>query len=255
MAGRRNRRRGAARAVESAVQSLTAKLANATLQPSRPGRRRRARQRVVAVNVPAAEGSFANVVAGRGRRRGRRNRGGGGPGPSIGNGGQITITRCELLRTVSTTANKTESLFAIPLYPSTDQMSFLFRLASCYCRLQWASMRIDWRPSVGTTTNGIITYGVRFAEADLTTAPTSRLDVASLFPVNDHPVWQTGNPLVLSKELLMSRKWYSLLTKDGVDLAPGGLQVGLSHDSTAAAQSRGEFWVTYTCILDGTRSG
>lgn len=254
MAGKRNRRRRV-RNLDSAVQSLTAKLANATLQAPMPARRRRRRgQATVALSVPAGEGSFANVVAGGGRRRGRR-RGGRGPGPAIGNGGQISITRCELLRTVSTTVNKTESVFAVPLYPSADQMGFLFRLASCYCRLRWVSMKIEWRPSVGTTTNGIITYGVRFAEADLTTAPKSRLDVASLFPVNDHPVWQTAAPLVLSQELLMSRKWYSLLTTDGVDLAPGGLQVGLSHDSTAAAQSRGEFWVTYTCVLDGTRSG
>ena len=162
------------------------------------------------------------------------------------------LTRDELLVTVATTASKTESVFTKPLVPSAGVMPFLFRLSSCYQRIRWLRAHITWRPACGTSTNGIITYGVAFNNSG---SVTSRDLVAALTPCNDHPVWQSsGNaPLVIPGDMLMSRKWYALnsTATDRFDETLGTFCVGLTHDSSNAA-SRGEFWISYTVEMEGT---
>lgn len=145
-------------------------------------------------------------------------------------------------------------------------MKFLGKLAACYTRLRWDAMRFDWRPAVGTTQSGIITYGTRLMDDDTLvngqpTPPKDRLVVSSLFPVNDHPVWQTAAPLIVNKKLLQSRQWYATSQSGGLpaapfdafDYAPGSLQIGVQC-STDTDLFLGEIWVSYTATLDGTRS-
>jgi hypothetical protein len=199
--------------------------------------------------------------------RRRRNPVGGLP-PSIGNGGQITITRCELLFAVRVPADSkvVEHLGAIVLAPSAAEgdlpvaMPFLFQLAKAYSRIRWLDMAVEWRPACGTTTNGIITYGARLmdqAKDGKLQLPASRIAVSALYPVNDHPVWQTSKIRIPAK-LLQSRLWYATDTSrvadgDLFDTAPGTLEYGLSVDASTTARVYGEFWVSYRAQLDGCR--
>lgn len=192
------------------------------------------------VAIPAAVGSVSAV-------RAQRN------SAKIGNGGRIKLTRDELLCTVATTANNVTSVFTKELKPSAGVMPFLFRLSSCYQRIRWISARITWRPSCGTNTNGIISYGVAFNNSK---SVTTRDMVVALTPVNDHPVWQSSvnAPLIIPAEMLMSRKWYALNTTlaDDFDLQIGKFCVGMTHDQEGASKSRGEFWINYTVEMEGT---
>lgn len=261
---RGKRRRGQANVAQ--VQSLVDRMANLGVGGKRR-RSRRPRATVANFGIPAGEGSFANVVRSNGR--GRRRRGNNlGPSPKIGNGGQITITRCELFQPVVVKANADNGFagYTCPIIPGTTYMLFLGKLAACYTRIRWESMQFDWRPAVGTTQSGIITYGTRLMDDTGSTGgtpnpPASRQVVSSLFPVNDHPVWQTAAPLVVSKKLLQSRQWYATSPSGGLpaapfdsfDYAPGSLQIG-AQVFTTADLFLGEIWVSYTATLDGSRS-
>lgn len=216
-------------------------------------RRPRARRGNTSRGVPAGASSLPTpVAAGPGfrRRRGRM-----GMGTSIGNGGRIVLQRDELLLQVVTTANKNESVFSKPLTPSSGLMPFLFQISSCYQRIRWLKCHVTWRPGVGTSTNGIITYGFQFNDG---AAPSSRADVTNLTPVNDHAVWQSGSstPLVVPSDMLMSRKWYVLnsTSADAYDKALGSFCCGVSHDSKATTSTLGEFWVSYSVEMEGTRT-
>lgn len=139
-------------------------------------------------------------------------------------------------------------------------MTYLYRLASCYTRLRWNRVRFEWKPAVGTSTNGIITYGARLMDDRARNAkPKSRQEVSALYPVNDHPVWQRAD-MTVSRNLLMSRTWYAIAAgtdadgADRIDVAPGSLEVGLDVTSNDAEMVYGEFWIDYSVTLDGTRS-
>lgn len=96
----------------------------------------------------------------------------------------------------------------------------------------------------------MITYGVSFNKAGL----RSRAAVAALTPVKDHAVWQTSQPLVVPKEMLMTRQWYVLgdSQTDDFDRAVGCFHAGVSFDSSPSKFVRGEFWISYTVELEGT---
>lgn len=217
----------------------------------RGGRRRKARagNGGNSAGIPAGGTSNPNPVRASGRRGARM-------GNRIGNGGRIVLSRDELLVQVKTTPSSGESVFSVDLKPSTGTMPFLFRLATCYQRIRWARAHISWRPSCGTNTNGIISYGVAWNN---TQALNTRELVTSLTPCNDHPVWQSTGvaPLVIPQDMLMSRKWYALNTNkaDPFDQQMGRFYVGVSHDARGAAESRGEFWISYTVEMEGTNPG
>jgi hypothetical protein len=119
-------------------------------------------------------------------------------------------------------------------------------------------MIIEWRPAVGTTTNGIITYGARLMQTKALEVPKSRIDVSALSPVMDHSVYQPSS-MDVPRSLLQTRTWYALqdtLTDvDFVDVAPGGLWYGLQASNVAAGGLVGEFWISYTATMDGSRPG
>lgn len=177
-------------------------------------------------------------------------------GTGIGNGGRIVLSRDELLVQVKTTAGRGESVFSVDLKPSSGVMPFLFRLASCYQRIRWLRAHISWRPACGTNTNGIISYGVAYNN---TKSISTRELVTSLTPCNDHAVWQSTGvaPLIIPSDLLMSRKWYALNSTgdDAFDAQMGKFYVGLSHDTISTAESRGEFWISYSVEMEGTNPG
>lgn len=232
----------------------------------RKGVRQRLQKEVAAINRKIASMNVSTPAKSRGGRRRRGTRGGGiaaaersNPNPNrgrgsaraIGNGGRIFIQRDEILSTVKTTQGTEETVKVVDLTPTSGLMPFLFRLSSCYQRMRWQRAHITWRPSCGTATNGIISYGVAFAGGQKI---TSRALVASLTPCNDHPVWQaTGTtPLVIPQDMLMTRKWYSIGDADAFDKQFGRFCYGLSHDNDARPQTRGEFWISYAVEMEGT---
>lgn len=253
------RRNVAARVAASELQSIADRMA--AVRITTRGRRRRGVRNGPAPNIPAAQGSTAVVVASS-RRRNRRRVGGafGGMGAPVGNGGQITLTRSELFATVTVESGQDFKGLTNLVSPSTNIMTFLYRLAKCYTRIRWNNLSFEWKPAVGTSQAGIITYGLRLMD-DRANAkePTSRAEVSALYPVNDHPVWQRA-VLPVNKELLMSRKWYATpatdnFSGDAVDLAPGSLVVGCQAPATTTSNLFvGEFWVSYSVTLDGNRS-
>lgn len=217
----------------------------------RKGNRRRRRRGNGAGGVGASGGNIPAAYASAPRNsRQKRN------ASQIGNGGRIRLQRDELLCTVATSEKTAETVFQKALVPGPGLMPFLFRLSSCYQRIRWLRAHITWRPCCGTSTNGIISYGVAFNN---TRAVSTRELVTSLTPCNDHPVWQnSGNaPLVIPGEMLMSRKWYALNTNgaDAYDQQIGTFCVGLSHDQTEGKESRGEFWISYAVEMEGTNPG
>lgn len=242
-----NRRKNAGKKVQQEIAALQRRMAGLQVQNKRT-RRRRANNRGGASGIPAANVSNPNPV--RGGRGGNRAR------SRIGNGGRIVLSRDELLVQVKTSPGKLESTFSVDLKPSTGVMPFLFRLALCYQRIKWIRAHISWRPACGTNTNGIVSYGVAYNN---TRSITTRELVTSLTPCNDHPVWQsTGiTPLIIPTDMLMSRKWYALNTSadDPFDQQMGKFYVGISHDNATAAESRGEFWISYTVEMEGTNPG
>lgn len=252
----RRRNRGNAPSTQAVlVQPVTTAMER--LNVAKPRRRNRRRGPANNNNIPAAQGSVAVVVPSTGRGRNRR-----GGGTNIGNGGQITIVRSELFQSVASDATK-ETLISTAIQPGANVMKFLGKLTDCYTRLRWNSITFEWRPAVGTSTNGIMTYGVRFMDDRGSTAPKSRAEVSGLYPVCDHPVWQKSS-LPVARSLLMSRNWYATPTNSGgaappgtaadpVDLAPGSLLVGVSAVSPAAPLV-GELWIHYSVTLDGTRA-
>uniref|UniRef100_A0AB38ZKG1 Capsid protein n=1 Tax=Suncus murinus ribovirus 4 TaxID=3139578 RepID=A0AB38ZKG1_9VIRU len=238
-----NKSTNARQRLQKEVAALQRQLANTTLQTGKRKRKRRGGGNGGSSSVPAAMCSSPQVKA-----KGRAKRG----GSSVGNGGRIVLSRDELLVTVATTKSVTESVFSKDLVPSSGVMPFLFRLSSCYQRIRWLRARITWRPSCGTSTNGIISYGVAFNNS---TSITSRDLVVALTPCNDHPVWQSSgsSPLNIPAEMLMSRKWYPLNAKaEANDISMGRFCVGLTHDSGETPQSRGEFWISYSVEMEGT---
>jgi len=259
----RRRKAAAGLAAASAIQSLAERMANMQVTSGRRRRRRRGRQpgALSAVNnIPGAEGSPSLVVGGS-SRRGRRRNNRTNIAPNIGNGGQITLARCELFTGLTIKANTGFTGLAIPLTPTTDVMTYLYRLCQCYTRLRWNYLNIEWRPACGTTQNGIVTFGLRLMEdrANPTAAPTDRKSISALTPVSDNALWQPSQ-LPIPKRLLMTRTWYATTpsqTASGIDqfdLSPGTLMIGAQSSAPTSDLFAGEFWVTYSVTLDGTRS-
>lgn len=258
------RRKGAApKIAASTIQSLAERMANMQVVSRRRGRRRRGRQPssyTTGNMIPGAEGSFPQVV-GTSSRGGRRRNRGSGISPNIGNGGQVTLTRCELFSALNVDAGKGFVGISTPIQPSTDVMTYLYRLCQCYTRLRWNYLNIQWRPACGTTTNGCITYGIRLMDDrnNPTTPPTDRKTVSALTPCNDNPIWQ-GSNFDVPKRLLMTRTWYGTTPVsqasglDLLDLSPGTLMAGAQTSVSQSALFLGEFWVSYSVTLDGTRS-
>lgn len=242
-------------------RTLVEKMTSLTVAP----RRRRMRKKnssTRVVTVPAAETLVTQINNKRGKSRKAQS----SLGAVVGNGGQITLVRSELFQQLNSEPaadDKTLTLGSIPVAPVKTTMSFLWRLSQCYTRLRWNSLSFQWKPAVGTSTSGILTYGLRLMD-DRTSGPpkdpTDRAEVQSLFPVMDHAVWQTST-LTINKDLLMSRKWYAIsptttlpTTSDTFDFSPGSFQYGCAHDADSTQKFYGEFWVTYSVTLDGTRS-
>lgn len=230
------------------IQSLTDKLS--TLEATGKRGRKRRRGNVKAAVVPGTTAQGVSVpMAGTGRRR-RRNRRNPGPGSAIGSG-EMRFGRRELLRSFKLPANKTEANDWVDIHP--DNFSLLKNVAKSFERMRWNSVKIFWKPAVGTTFGGLVTVGIDW---DLSSAKTDRQGISAYTPSQSFSVWQDtqSNPLVLPPNRLQSRQWYTREGNVQQDRIPAKICWAVDASSQAAEVMLGEFWVEYELILSGTTS-
>lgn len=167
--------------------------------------------------------------------------------------GEIRIRRRELLVSAKSGADPgKEAIFSSQLYPSS--FPWLKNVAKCFERFKWNRLEFTWRPAVGTTTNGLVTYGILWDPA--AKAPDSRDKVSALTPVMDHPFWQSteNSPLTIAGPRLRARNWYNMSSTDVSDSSPGLFALAFAFGSSVINTLMGEIWVEYDIVLDGTVS-
>lgn len=220
------------------VQSLTDKLKALNTGKKKTGGNNK--------SVPGTSGGSVSTPMGKGRNR-RRRAGG------ASRQGELTFSRCELLRTLKLDAQKTDAADYLDLEPTN--FGVLKKLATPFERIKWLKCHIYWKPAVGTTFGGLITYGIDW---DSVTGTISREAVASYTPSVTHPVWQDGQPtsLILPPARLMSRQWYEFNVSDAkmFDRSPGRLVYAASATAQTTQTVLGEFWCNYTVVLSGTKA-
>lgn len=173
----------------------------------------------------------------------------------------MRVSRDELLATLNPSNSGSVSA-SIPINPlmksagttATNFLPWLAGLASSWERIIWHTLEVSWRPSVGTTTNGIIAYGVDWDPKKADAAPT-RAQVTSLTPVKDHPIWQATDsmPLRAARNMLQSRKHYILRGAELLDSCPGSILVSVIN-APKDLSSLGELWCRYDVTLLGPKS-
>lgn len=219
------------------VQSLTDKLASVNV-----GRKKGAKPKNV---VPGTSGTVQSVPL---RTRRRRNRGGGNVAD-----GEVSMQREELIRSLTTIKAAGAVSAVIKDYIDLQPMNFAFMrsLSKAFERIQWLSCHIYWKPAVGTTAGGLVSYAIDW---DSDANNVSRTDMSGYTPVLTHAVWQDSQktPMVLPPSRLMSRKWYLFdhSGADNVDKQPGRLLVSAE---TTDPMLVGELWIRYHVKFSGTR--
>lgn len=133
--------------------------------------------------------------------------------------------------------------------------SFLKGLAGAYSRIVFHGFTIEYRSFCGSTSEGVVTYGVAF-DPDITTL--TRAKIQSLTPCYEHQIWQStasiGPPMLVPKAKLQSRKEYYIESTVAENQTFGSLCWAVQVTSDAARdRSLGDFWVTYHVTLSGTR--
>lgn len=133
------------------------------------------------------------------------------------------------------------------------QFPWLKGVANSFDKFKFLSLKIHYRPAVGTGVAGALSFGIDW-DSQLKD-PVDYSYVSSLTPVNDVPVWQMASMVVPSNKL-MSRKEYFVHGNakiDDIDTAPGYLV----YSSTATATAKlviGHFWADYDIVFSGTTS-
>lgn len=209
--------------------------------PNRGRRRRRRRNRVAISSVVAPSNTGLTQISSGKKRRSRR---GGSGSMSNQSSGTFRVSRREFLSDLKVDANKTDASFV----SSLDVRSFpwLKKIAGAFEQVIWHKAKIIYRPAVGTTTDGLVTYGVDWSFSK--PSGITKTFVQSLTPFMDHAVWQSPGDLVLPAARLQSRKSY-VMDKNEI---PGFLVAWLSVTSNAASKTYGELYIEYDVTLMGT---
>lgn len=176
------------------------------------------------------------------RKRKRRSR-------NAASGGEIFLRRKELVTTF-TAADKAADLFAAAkLRP--EEMTWLKNVSKAFEKYQWVSVKMFWKPAVGTTVGGLVSLGMRWEETEA--IPSKRTEIVSHTPNRTHAVWEDGEglPLVIPSDKLQTRRWY-LIGAKGPDGGPGQVEVGVSTSETH--KLLGELWVEYSIRMAGTKA-
>lgn len=172
--------------------------------------------------------------------------------------GTITVQRLELLESITASStDPTSTAGFIQLNPSS--CTWLKNLASSFERYRWESVQVFWRGAAGTTFGGLIAFGIDWAsEKKLSdTTKPDRSKVVGLTPLSDVPLYSDSQnrPLVLPKQYLNSRQWYSLSktsSSTAQELGLGALAYSAYHDAVTSSKFLGEFWIRYRVTLQGS---
>nr|QED21517.1 hypothetical protein 3 [Stapleton virus] len=185
--------------------------------------------------------SVTQVSGGSGRKRKRAR------ATVSNNVGTVTLNRKEMVLSVSV-GNKTGN-GTFDIKPSS--FSFLKQF-SMFDKIKWNKMHISYRPGVGTTFNGMISYGVLW---DHNKTSATRDQISALTPNNTHALWYDGQacPMVLPKGKLQSRPWFTPNDSDLAEQGPGRFfYSATAPDVSGVGQVVGEFWADYSVTMTGT---
>lgn len=163
----------------------------------------------------------------------------------------MVLHRTELIRTISLKANTSQIADYIDMIPANFQ--FLKPLSKAFERVRWTKLHVFWKPAVGTTYGGLVSYGFDW---DLTgDTNVDRAKMSAYTPNASHAVWMDSQsrPMVIPPQKLMSRQWYTPDAGDTVDKAPGRLMVAAQGTKEASDTVLGELWATYSITFAGTR--
>lgn len=241
--------------VQGKIDKLANQMKQLAVQPS-TSKGKKKKGGAVAGATPAAV-SVPVIISASSSKGGRRRRRG------AAGAGSIVISRKELLAAITLPATTTEKSDKFVLAPSS--FTWLSTLAKSFEDYQWQSLRVWWRPAVGTSTSGMVAIGMdwnfsskgnnkppRLENAD---APT-RAQVVGLTPSMDCAIWQdtTGRPLTLPSSLMRTRRWF-ILGSATTDLAPGQLVYSVVSDAApTGGKFLGEIWCSYSVRLFGTNT-
>lgn len=178
-----------------------------------------------------------------GKGKKRRNKKGSSGTPE----GVMHFSRHELVTTLSTGSDGKVHV-SLALHPSA--FPFLKGLGNLFERIQWKQIKVYYKPAVGTTVGGLVSYGISWDS----TAKDDRSKIASLTPNTSCAVWadQASKPMTLPSNRLQSRNWYVLDAGEAGDKQPGTLEVAV--ESEKKSSTVGEIWIQYAVTLMGTTS-
>lgn len=213
-------------------------------------RRRRRRRRRAAQRAPPRNPSGMGVSAGTQLAVPRRNRRGlGAMNGVVMNGspasGEVVLTRSERFVDVTLASTASTEAFEKRLRPSN--FDWLKTMAAAFERYRWEAVVVEYRPLVGSTTDGYIAVGMDWSSG---TSLSSKSQVLAMTPVCDGPVWQ-GFRMPLPRDRLQNRLWYDM-QQDDVDGAPGFI-AWASSKPASSQKTYGEIWVHYRVRMSGTR--
>lgn len=164
--------------------------------------------------------------------------------------GVITLSRTELVQTLKLSKGQSQATGSVDIIPST--FSFLKNLSQSFDRLQWVNLLVYWKPAVGTTYGGLVTYGMDW---DFATNDVNREKISGFTPSMTMAVWTDTErkPMVLPTSRLQSREWYlpNAAVQD-IDKGPGKLHYAASGTVSQNDTTLGELWVRYTVRMQGT---
>jgi hypothetical protein len=224
------------------VNDLRAALVASVPNGSNGRRRRRANRVRVPASTVVVPAALPAVQPKQQRRKRRKNK----PGKSLSSEGTLRLSKSELIGTV-TTGGDGKGHGSIPIAP--DSFGLLKSLMRSFERICWHAVSVSYRPAVGTTSGGLITYGVDW---DSKGDAADRSSISAYTPCATHAIWadNSARPMVLPAGKLQSRLWYLPDAAQVIDRQPGDVVYAVQGP---ASTSVGEFWIKYSVTLSGTR--
>lgn len=168
----------------------------------------------------------------------------------IGNGaGTITFNRLEKVEDVDIPAKLAKNSGYFDICPSS--FTFLKKFVM-FDKVRWNKLRLFYKPGVGATFNGFVSYGVLW---EFGSTSADRSQISALTPNISHAIWYDGqaSPLNLPQAKLQTRPWYTPdETTDTLEKGPGRVFWCVESSAQANAIVVGEIWAEYSITMTGT---
>lgn len=179
-----------------------------------------------------------------------------GPGvtPS-GSAGGIRLKHTEFWFGCNSVTTGTQTFGAKLFKPGDSGLTHLDNYAKINERYKLLECIIHYRTRVGTTRDGAILFGIDWDDRPGEVAAMTDLYVKN--PARRAAIWQECD-MSLPRDQLMSRKirpTVSTATPAVEEFEQSAFQLvwGMNHSKPAAAETLGEFWVTYVVEFSGPR--